>query len=122
MVFFFFLFLLISFELEISKQLHSMEFGLLNFKGGLDDKQTFLDFFQFAALYNTKPSFRIFPGALSWLTQDPEISNYCTCNSTKMFTLPIQLMFNNSLLLSHMRCSQCLEQIFGSKNVHKATF
>lgn len=26
-----------SFELEIGKQLHWMEFGLLNFKGGLDD-------------------------------------------------------------------------------------
>ena len=74
---FLFLFLLMSFELEIGKQLHWMEFGLLNFKGGLDDKLMFLDFFQFVALCSAKPSFRIFPRAALWLTQDPILSSYC---------------------------------------------
>lgn len=60
-----------SFELEIGKQLHSMELGLLNFKKDHDDKQMILDFFQFVILYCMKLSFRIFPGPASWLTQDP---------------------------------------------------
>lgn len=97
---FFFLFLLMSLELEIGKQLHLMEFGPLNFKGDLDDKQMFPNFFRFVALCSTKPSFRIFPRAASGLTQDPVLSSCCTWDLAEMFTSPIPLIFNNMVWYS----------------------
>lgn len=116
----FFLFLLMNFKLEIGKQLHSVKFGqLCCINGGLDDKQMFLDFFPVVALCSGKPSFRIFPKAASWFTWDPVLSNCYTWDFTEMFTVMIHLIFNN-MVWYPVTCLQCLEQIFGSRNVQTA--